>query len=129
MPHLFLGLQGQVALHPWVLTMERSEYLASADAQTAIRELTEACFELSAQGKGEEDFPDAAGFLAARGVRPPGEGVIRVRHTVEEEGVQPADLMTPSKPLCPDMSDGCHPTDCRMVNGRWTCSWVCDCPG
>jgi hypothetical protein len=111
-----------------LLMPDRTDYLASSESQSAIQELTEVCFELSAQGKDEEDFPDAIEFLATRGVRPPGEGTIRVRHTVEEEGVQPADLMTPSKPRCPDGHDGCLPTDCRMIKGRWVCSWVCDCP-
>lgn len=106
---------------------DRTAFMASADTRTALEELTELCFGLREQGVGEEDFPDASEFLGSRGLRPPGDGSIRIRHTVEREGAQPADLMTPSKPLCPDMSDGCHPTDCRMIRGRWVCSWVCDC--
>ena len=108
--------------------MDRTEYFARPEARSALEELTEACFAVRENGGDESGFPDAMGFLRERGVEPPGGGTISIRHTIEQEGTEVKDLMTPSRPVCPGGHDGCRPTNCRMVNGQWVCSWTCDCP-
>ncbi len=108
--------------------MDRTEYLAQPAARRALEELTEACFAVRENGGGESEFPDATDFFREREVEPPGGGKISIRHTIEQQGTKVEDLMTPSRPMCPDGRDGCRPTNCRMVKGQWICSWVCDCP-
>jgi len=109
--------------------VNRAEYLARPEAVKAIEELAEACFAVRERGEGEDAFPDATGFLRERGVEPPGDGTIQVRHTIEEPGTTVAALaqVEPAKYKCPDGNGDCWPTNCKMIRGQWVCAWVCDC--
>jgi hypothetical protein len=108
--------------------MEQTEYLQQPEARAALEELEEACFGARERGEPEDAYPEPAKFLRERGVEPPESGVVSIRHTVEEPGTKVEDLIGPMRPICPGGEDGCRPTNCKMINGEWVCSWVCHCP-
>lgn len=89
-----------------------------ADVKGAVDDLVALRMNLTAAGRSDGELPDAMTYLREREIDLPTGATLHLVRTVHEGDV------TPQAPMCND-GEFATPVNCRRINGRFVCDWVC----
>ncbi len=98
---------------------EFEEFVRRPDVEAALKEISADYFAQIERGEADPTFPDAAEFLRGKGIEPPADARLELKHTIE------ADSNQVMGPICDDQGTRAYTGDCEWVGGRYHCAWIC----
>lgn len=92
-------------------------FLNRPEVKSALDDLVAQRLKLTADGRGDEELPDAIDYLRAQGIALPTGTGIRLLRTMQESDVKPLG------PMC--NGERARPVNCQWIGKHYVCEWVC----